>query len=72
MGFNKRFISKLIIKNYLENNLKLSTLFNADALIFMDDLSNLVYTWYTQNNQTEEIIKIKIKEYEDNFKQKHK
>lgn len=71
MGFNKRFINIETIKSYLDNDLKLSKLFNADALIFSDELSNLVYIWYIENNQDENIIKNKIKEYENNFKQKN-
>lgn len=43
MGFNKRFVTEEIIKKTLENNLSISKLFESDAIIFMDDVSNEVF-----------------------------
>ena len=43
MGFNKRFVSVDTINTAFENNLPLSKLFDSDAVIFMDDLSTVVF-----------------------------
>jgi hypothetical protein len=65
MGFNKRFVEKEIVEKYFEENKPLSKLFRADAFIFMDNYSSKVYDYYC-DGLSDELIKIKIKEYEDN------
>lgn len=65
MGFNKRIVEKERIEKYFEENKPLSKLFKADAFIFMDKYSSKVYDYYC-DGLSDELIKIKIKEYEDN------
>jgi hypothetical protein len=64
MGFNKRFVEKELLERYFENNKPLKELFKADAFIFMDDISSKAYDYYC-DGLSDELIKIKIKQYED-------
>lgn len=59
MGFNKRYITVDKITNYLEKNIPLKNLFNADAYILMDGVSSQVLEWH-QNKITDSDIKIKL------------
>lgn len=59
MGFNKRYITVDKITNYLEKNIPLKNLFNADAYILMDGASSQVLEWH-QNKITDSDIKIKL------------
>ena len=71
VSFNKRYINIGVIKSYLENNGDLVRLFNTDALIFQDNISAIVYKWYSEEVITNEQLKLKIENYENNFKQKN-
>lgn len=55
MSFNKRFINKETIKIYMNNGLGLKKLFNADAIIFLDEISSKVYYWYVEGLTDDEI-----------------
>ena len=46
MGFNKRMIDKNHILSAVNNSTPLKKLFNADAIIFLDDYSTEVYNLY--------------------------
>ena len=59
MSFNKKFIDKEKITNYIDNGSKLSDLFNSDAIIFLDETSSKVYDWYVKG-LTEDEIKLKL------------
>lgn len=64
MGFNKRTIEKEILYKYIENNKPIRPLYNADAFIFMDNISSKVHDWFC-NGLSEEDVIIKIKEYKN-------
>jgi hypothetical protein len=65
MGFNKRFVEKELIENYFKQSKPLKELFKADAFIFMDNYSSKVYDYHC-DGLSDELIKTKIQEYEDN------
>jgi len=67
MGFNKRTIEKEILVRYIENKKPIKPLYNADAFIFLDELSSKVNDWFYDGISEEEII-LKIKQHnnEDN------
>lgn len=48
MGFHKRRINQEILKYYIDNN-QLDDLFNADCLIFEDEISNQVFDLYQKD-----------------------
>jgi hypothetical protein len=55
MGFNKRFVKKEDIISSDEDRIKM--LFNADALIFVDEWSSKYYRYYLEGHKRDEIIK---------------
>lgn len=55
MSFNKRYVNKETIKIYINNGLGLKKLFNADAIIFLDEISSKVYYWYVEGLTEDEI-----------------
>jgi len=57
MGFNKRMIDKNHILSAVNNNTTLKKLFNADAIIFLDDYSAKVYNLFTQGMNEKDIFK---------------
>ena len=58
MGFNKRMIDKNhILSAVNNNNTTLKKLFNADAIIFLDDYSSEVYKLFTQGMDDKDILK---------------
>jgi hypothetical protein len=65
MGFNKRFVEKELIERYFEQGKPLKELFKADVFIFMDKYSSKVYDYHC-DGLSDELIKTKIKENEDN------
>lgn len=61
MGFNKRIISKeLILKT---NEEQLDKLFNADALMFMDNWSSKFYGLYRDGLSKDSTIKLVTNTY---------
>ena len=62
MGFNKRFVNEITIKEYLEEKKPLKKLFSSDAFIFMDETSSKVYDLYVKGLSDKEIEKIIKKE----------
>ena len=60
MGFHKRFVDIEQINYYLEKNLELKKLFNADALIFSDMDSFKIFELF-QKGVSQNKIKEKIK-----------
>jgi hypothetical protein len=64
MGFNKRYISEKMINEYISSQQSLEKLFNADAFIFTDEISNKVYKWFC-DGLTIDNIKDKINEYHE-------
>jgi hypothetical protein len=48
MAFHKRRINQEILKYYIDNN-QLDELFNADCLIFEDEISNQVFDLYQKD-----------------------
>jgi HD superfamily phosphohydrolase YqeK len=57
MGFNKRMIDKNHILSAVNNKTTLKKLFNADAIIFLDDYSSEVYRLFTQGMDDKDIFK---------------
>ena len=57
MGFNKRMIDKNHILSAVNKNTTLKKLFNADAIIFLDDYSAEVYSLFTQGINDKDIFK---------------
>ena len=58
MGFNKRMIDKNHILSVVNNNTTLQKLFNADAIIFLDDYSSEVHKLFKQGMEDKDIFKI--------------
>jgi hypothetical protein len=56
MGFHKRYISSETLLSLLNNNEKLKQTFNADALIFTDDLSEKIYKLHIEGFTNKEIL----------------
>lgn len=48
MAFNKRRINQEILKYYIDNN-QLDELFNADSLIFEDEISSKIFDLYDED-----------------------
>ena len=61
MGFNKRFVDKNIIKDFLVDKLTLQEIFNSDAIILMDNVATETFKLF-QKKLDNNIIKNKIKE----------
>ena len=57
MGFNKRIVNKENILDAFKNNTSLKQLFNADAIIFLDEYSSEVYKLFTQGMVDKDIFK---------------
>jgi hypothetical protein len=64
MGFNKRYISEKMMNEHISSQQSLEKLFNADAFIFTDEISNKVYKWFC-DGITICNIKDKINEYHE-------
>ena len=64
MGFNKRYISEKMINEHISSQQSLEKLFNADAFIFTDEISNKVYKWFCDGLNIED-IKNNIKQYHE-------
>jgi hypothetical protein len=62
MGFNKKYISEKMVNEYISTQKSLGKLFNADAFIFTDDISNKVYGWFCDGLNIDD-IKNNVKEY---------
>ena len=61
MGFNKRYVSIETLSHIIENENDLIRYFkNADALIFIDDISREVYNLVVEKKSYKHLIK-KIK-----------
>jgi hypothetical protein len=61
MGFNKRYVSVETLSHIIENENDLIRYFkNADALIFIDDISREVYNLVVEKKSYKHLIK-KIK-----------
>lgn len=71
MGFNKRIISIDTIEKYLHSNKSLKTLYNADALIFEDQISSQILDWLIDGLDDNE-ISLKLKQHKDENNQKQK
>lgn len=56
MGFHKRYISFETLLSSLKKNESLNRVFNAEALIFTDDLSEKIYQLYNQGLTNNEIL----------------
>jgi hypothetical protein len=56
MGFHKRYISFETLLSSLKKNESLNRIFNAEALIFTDDLSEKIYQLYNQGLTNNEIL----------------
>ena len=64
MGFNKRYVSIETLSHIIENENDLIRYFkNADALIFIDDISREVYNLVVEKKSYKHLIK-KIKKNE--------
>jgi hypothetical protein len=64
MGFNKRYVSIETLSHIIENENDLIRYFkNADALIFIDDISREVYNIVVEKKSYKHLIK-KIKKNE--------
>lgn len=64
MGFNKRYVSVETLSHIIENENDLIRYFkNADALIFIDDISREVYNLVVEKKSYKHLIK-KIKKNE--------
>ena len=48
MGFHKRIINQENLLYYIENN-QLDDIFNADCLIFEDEISNQIFDLYQKD-----------------------
>jgi len=48
MTFHKRRINQEILKYYIDNN-QLGELFNADSLIFEDEISSKIFDLYNED-----------------------
>ena len=57
MGFTKRFFSKNLIKTQIDNGSTLSKIFNVDAYIFEDKVSEKIHKLYLKGVKEDEIIK---------------
>ena len=57
MGFTKRFFSKNLIKTQIDNGSTLDKIFNVDAYIFEDKISEKIYKLYLKGVKDDEIIK---------------
>lgn len=64
MGFNKRFVTEKLVKEYFENGIPLKNLFSADAFIFIDDFSSKVYKLYSEGLKDTEIKKQILESYD--------
>lgn len=58
MGFNKRLVSKNVIEETIKNKKSLKTLFKADALVFMDNVSTTIYKLIIDGKEEQEVIKL--------------
>ena len=56
MGFHKRYISFETLLSSLKKNESLNRIFNAEALIFTDNLSEKIYQLYNQGLTNNEIL----------------
>ncbi len=57
MGFNKRFVKFENILNRLKSNQPLSSYFSADALIFTDKESKVIFDLHEKGMTDSEILK---------------
>lgn len=56
MGFHKRYINSENLLNLLKNDESLKKIFNADALIFIDNLSEKIYQFHIEGMSNKEIL----------------
>lgn len=56
MGFHRRYINSEILLNLLKGNEPLKRIFNADALIFSDNLSEKIYELHIEGLTNKEIL----------------
>lgn len=56
MGFHKRYINSENLLNLLKNDESLKKIFNADALIFIDNLSEKIYQLHIEGMSNKEIL----------------
>lgn len=56
MGFHRRYINSEILLNLLQNDEPLEKIFNVEALIFTDNLSEKIYKLHVEGLTNKEII----------------
>ncbi len=61
MGFNKRFVDKVLINDFLDDKKNLQDIFKSDAIILMDDIASDTFKLY-ERKMDETKIKNIIKE----------
>jgi len=63
MSINKRIVSFNMVINYINCNLPLNSLFNADTLILTDDETSEIYKWVKKGKTNEQVKSKIIKNY---------
>lgn len=58
MGFNKRYISKENLKNRIQSEKDLKSIFNSECIVFTDKFSEKIFELYQKG---ESILDIKTK-----------
>lgn len=58
MGFNKRVVSKNVIEEAIKSEKSLKSLFKADAVIVMDNVSTKVHELLSNGTEEREVIKL--------------
>jgi hypothetical protein len=56
MGFHRRYINSESLLNLLKGDESLKKIFNADALIFIDNLSEKIYELHIEGLTNKEIL----------------
>lgn len=56
MGFHRRYINSESLLNLLKTDGSLKRIFSADALIFIDDLSEKIYQLHIDGMSNKEIL----------------
>ena len=63
MSINKSIVSFNMVINYINCNLPLNSLFNADTLILTDDETSEIYKWVKKGKTNEQVKSKIIKNY---------
>lgn len=64
MGFNKRFVDKVLINDFLDGKQNLQDIFKSDAIILMDDIANDTFKLYERKIDETKIKNIIKEKYE--------